>query len=153
MNPSITIELQFFLISVLWGGILLAAYDILRIFRRIIRHGAVLIAIEDLIYWLVASLFIFAMIFRENNGIIRGFSIIGMLLGSILYHFGVSEFLVKAITKLIQTLLSPFKAVLKQLKCTLTSLLKQVAKIINKILFRLKKRKKSGKITLKTRKQ
>lgn len=152
MNPSITIELQFFLISVLWGGILLAAYDVLRIFRRIIRHGAVLIAIEDLIYWLAASLFIFAMIFRENNGIIRGFSMIGMLLGSILYHFGISEILVNAVTKLLQTLLSPFKAILGQIRRILRSFLKQIAKMTNKILFRLKKRKKSGKITLKTRK-
>ncbi len=152
MNPSITIELQFFLISVLWGGILLVAYDVLRIIRRIIRHGAILIAIEDLIYWLAASLFIFSMIFQENNGIIRGFSIIGMLLGSILYHFGISELLVKAVTKLIQTLLSPFKAVFNQMKRILKSLLKRCASTINKILFRLKKRKKSGKITLKTRK-
>lgn len=153
MNPAITIELQFFLISVLWGGILLMAYDVFRILRRLIKHGAFLIAIEDMIFWITASLFIFIMIYHENNGIIRGFSIIGMLLGIILYHFSVSDVLVKAITKLIQTLLSPFKAAINQVKRFILFLWSFGKKGINNLLFRLKKIRKSVKITLKTRKQ
>ncbi len=153
MNPAITIELQFFLISILWGAILLLAYDILRIFRRLIKHGAFLVAVEDLIFWVVASLFIFIMIFHKNDGIIRGFSIIGMLLGIILYHFSISEGLVKCITKLIQTLLSPFTAAIKQVIRGFRSLWGSVRKGINSLLLRLKKNKKSGKIALKAKKQ
>ena len=153
MNPAITIELQFFLLSILWGGLLLLAYDVLRIFRRLIKHGIILVAIEDLIFWLLASLFIFTMIFQKNNGIIRGFSIIGMLLGIILYHFSISEWLVKSITNLIQTLLSPIKAAVKQIIRLLRLLWAWGKKRINNLLYRLKKNKKSVKITLKTKKQ
>jgi spore cortex biosynthesis protein YabQ len=153
MNPAITIELQFFLISILWGGILLLAYDVLRILRRLVKHGVFLVAVQDLIFWLVASLFIFTMIYRENNGIIRGFSIIGMMLGIILYHFSISDILVKAVTKLIQTLLSPFKAAIHQVIRFLRFLWTKGKKGINNLLFRLKKIRKSVKITLKTRKQ
>ena len=153
MNPAITVELQFFLISILWGGILLLAYDVFRILRRLFKHGAFLIAIEDITFWLAASIFIFTMIYRQNNGIIRGFSIIGMLLGLLIYHFSVSDPLVKAITKLIQTLFSPFKAALKQLLRLFGFLQIFVKKRINNLLFRLKKIMKSVKITLKTRKQ
>jgi hypothetical protein len=63
MNPAISVELHFFLTSILWGVILLVAYDVLRIFRRLIKHDAFFIALEDLIFWVVASLFIFAMIY------------------------------------------------------------------------------------------
>jgi spore cortex biosynthesis protein YabQ len=153
MNPAITIELQFFLLSILWGGLLLLAYDVLRIFRRLIKHGIILVAIEDLIFWLLASLFIFTMIFQKNNGIIRGFSIIGMLLGIILYHFSISEWLVNSITKLIQTLLSPIKAAIKQIIRFFRFLWTLGKKEINNLLYRLKKIKKSVKITLKTKKQ
>ncbi len=153
MNPAITIELQFFLISILWGGVLLLAYDMLRILRRLVKHGVFLIAVEDMIFWLAASLFIFTMIYRINNGIIRGFSIIGMLLGIILYHFSVSDVLVKSVTKLIQTLLSPFKAAINQVIRFIRFLWKLGKKVINKLLFRLKKIRKSVRITLKTRKQ
>ncbi len=153
MNPAISIELQFFLLSILWGGILLLAYDVLRIFRRLIKHGIILVAIEDLIFWLLASLFIFTMIFHKNNGIIRGFSIIGMLLGIILYHFSISDGLVKSLTKLIQTLFSPIKAGVKQILRFFGFLWIPVKKGINNLLFRLIKLKKSVKITLKTKKQ
>jgi spore cortex biosynthesis protein YabQ len=153
MNPAITIELQFFLISILWGGILLLAYDVLRILRRLVKHGLVLIAIEDLIFWLIASLFIFSMIYQRNNGIIRGFSIIGMILGIILYHFSISDLLVKAVTGLIRTLLSPFKAGIRQVLRFVRFLWSYVRKGINMLLFRLKKIRKSVKITLKTKKQ
>jgi spore cortex biosynthesis protein YabQ len=153
MNPAITIELQFFLLSILWGCILLLAYDVLRIFRRLIKHGMILVAVEDLIFWLLASLFIFTMIFHQNNGIIRGFSIIGMLLGIILYHFSISDVLVMSLTKLIQTLLSPIKAGAKQILRFFRFLYTSVKKWINKLLFRLKKHKKSVKIALKTKKQ
>ena len=112
-----------------------------------------LVAVEDLIFWLLASLFIFTMIFHENNGIIRGFSIIGMLLGIILYHFSISDVLVKGLTKLIQTLLSPFKAGIKQILRFFGFLCTPIKKGINNLLFRLKKRMKSVKIALKTKKQ
>ena len=153
MNPAITTELQFFLLSILWGGTLLLAYDVLRIFRRLVKHGVLLIAIEDLIFWVLASLFLFIMIFRENNGIIRGFSIIGMLIGLVLYHFSISEWLVKRITQLIQTLLSPIRAGIRQVMRFGGFLHRVEKKGINNLLFRLKKIRKSVKITLKARKQ
>lgn len=152
MNPAISVELQFFLTSILWGVILLIAYDVLRIFRRLIKHDAFFIAIEDLIFWVIASLFIFAMIYRMNNGIIRGFSIMGMLLGGVLYHFTFSDLLVKSVAKLIKVLLSPAAMVLLQMKRFFMFILLKVRKLINNLLDRLKKLSKSVKIALKKRK-
>ena len=146
MNPAITVELQFFLISVLWGGILLLIYDILRILRRLVKHGAFLVAIQDLIFWVGASIFIFSMIYRENNGIIRGYSILGMMLGSILYHFAVSDFVVELITKLLKTLLQPFQAAVKQTVRLVKMLLSASRKKCNRLILRLKKWRISVKI-------
>lgn len=153
MNPAITTELQFFLLSILWGGILLLAYDVLRIFRRLVKHGVIFVAVEDLIFWVIASLFLFIMIFQNNNGIIRGFSIMGMLIGMVLYHFSISEWLVKKLTQLIRLLFSPVKAGIRQIKRFFRFLHRSGKKGINNLLFRLKKVSKSVKITLKTRKQ
>ncbi|MDD4113087.1 MAG: spore cortex biosynthesis protein YabQ, partial [Herbinix sp.] len=63
MNKGITIELQFFMISILWGALVLLAYDLLRILRRIIRHNVLAVAIQDLLFWVLASVFIFALIY------------------------------------------------------------------------------------------
>ncbi len=152
MNPSITVELQFFLISILWGGILMLAYDVLRILRRMIPHDSFFIALEDFFFWVIASLFIFAMIYRVNDGIIRGFSALGVVLGGVLYHYSISDFLVRTITSLFHILIKFIKILLTPLKLAGQKLLK-LFRLINKLLFRLKNKMKSVKIALSMKKQ
>lgn len=153
MNHAITVELQFFLISILWGAIVLLAYDALRILRRLIKHSGFFLAIEDLIFWVVTSVFIFAMIYRENNGVIRGFSVMGMTIGMVLYHYILSDLVVSLITKLILTLLSPFLFVVKKVKWLLRILMVRGKKITVFITIRLKKLHKSVKMALNSKRQ
>lgn len=153
MNKAITIELQFFLISVLWGVILLFAYDLLRIIRRVLKHNSFFLAIEDLIFWVVSSVFIFAMMYRENNGIIRGFSIMGMMIGMVLYHYGISEWFVTSVTKLIYILMRPFAIIINRIKKVILFVLKKFEKLVKLISVRLKKLHKSSKIVINKRKQ
>ncbi len=98
MSDLITIEVQFFLISIVSGMIILVAYDILRIFRRIIRHHFTIVAVEDILFWIAAALFIFSVMYQQNNGIIRGFSVLGMCLGMLIYNIVFSRILVDAIS-------------------------------------------------------
>lgn len=153
MNHAISIELKFFLISVLWGCILLLIYDCLRIFRRLIKHDSFFIALEDLIFWVAASLYIFAMIYKQNNGIIRGFSVMGMAIGMVLYHYIASDFLVNMITKLLRTLISPFSYAIKKVRQAVKFIINKFGKAINFIIRRLKNYQKSVKITLNKKKQ
>ena len=153
MNHAITMELQFFLISILWGAIVLFAYDGFRIIRRIIRHNGFFLAIEDLIFWMIAGLFIFSMIYRENNGVIRGFSVMGMAIGMVLYHYILSDFLVSFITKIIRALLRPFRFIIKKIKQLLHFLTSIGKRMVNFLFRRLKKCNKSVRIKLNNRKQ
>lgn len=144
MNKDIIVELMFFLISILWGAIILLAYDGLRILRRVIKHKTLIIGIEDLIFWIVTSIFIFSMIYRENDGVIRGFTIMGMALGMVTYHYIFSDLIVKLLTKLIHYILKPFGFALQKIK-------KIVLYLRNFVLIRLKKLLKSARIGLNTR--
>ena len=112
MNEEIIMQLRFFVISILWGAIVILTYDALRIFRRLKKHGNIMIAAQDILFWMAASIFIFVMIYQVNDGIIRGFCILGMTIGMVLYHFILSEFIVTMVTKLLQLLLTPFKLVI-----------------------------------------
>ncbi|MHB8131733.1 MAG: spore cortex biosynthesis protein YabQ [Mobilitalea sp.] len=152
MNHAITIELQFFLISILWGGILLLVYDGLRIVRRLIKHDSFFLAVEDLIFWVLASVFIFAMMYRENNGIIRGFSVMGMAIGMVLYHYIFSEILVNIITKFIRTLIRPFTMAYNKTKKFVLFLMSKAKNAIKLLLMQLIKWMKSVRIALTTRK-
>lgn len=148
MNEAITVELQFFLISILWGAVILLVYDILRIFRRLIPHNGLFLALEDLIFWVLSSVFIFAMIYTMNNGTIRGFSVMGMGIGMILYHFIFSELIVIWITKALLLLLSPIRFVLSRIKRVFRFIGAKIKKVSDSVLSRLKKSVKSVRIAL-----
>ncbi len=153
MNYAITIEVRFFLISILCGALVLLVYDVLRILRRIIKHNYFFIAVEDLIFWVTAGIFIFVMMYRENDGIIRSFSIMGMAIGMVLYHYILSGFIVYIITKLIRALLRPFGMAINMVKKLLRFLNKKIGLLAHFIEKRLKKRMNSVKIALNKRKR
>jgi len=153
MNHAITIELEFFMMSILWGSILLFVYDVLRIFRRLIKQGSIILAVEDLIFWVASSVFIFAMMYRENNGVIRGFSIMGMAIGMVLYHYILSEKLVNYVTKFIRMLFRPFAIVYGWIKKVIKFFYLRVNKLLNFILKRLKKWLSSVKMVLNVHRQ
>ena len=74
-------QMQYFLASFLCGVLLFFLYDFLRILRLLIAHSLLMNLIEDLIFWIAASILAFQMIFRENNGILRVFSIVAFVAG------------------------------------------------------------------------
>lgn len=102
MSELITWEWKFFAIAVMWGMILSIGYDVLRIFRRVIIHRKVAtLAIEDILFWMVSGFVMFHVIFMVNNGIIRSFALIAFALGSAMYQYTVSYYLVKFSSKIL----------------------------------------------------
>lgn len=163
MSDTIGLEVQFFLVSILSGAILLIVYDIIRIFRRIVKHSKALVAIEDILFWVASSIFIFNMMYKQNNGDIRGFSIMGMLIGMIVYNHILSKVVVNASTtiinkiiwvikKIIAIIFFPFKKILgfifKYTRRFLLFLRKKLRKLFHKLLKILKKLLKTVKIAV-----
>lgn len=127
MSDSILQEVEFLGSSFLTGVLILVLYDIIRIFRRVIIHSVGAVGAEDFIYWLLVTFFIFSMLFRENNGALRWFSVVGIFLGMVLYNVTISLFFVKyvslifikirkVIEKILQIILKPIKKRKKGLK-------------------------------------
>lgn len=105
MLEAINLELSFFLVSILYGAGILFFYDMLRILRRVIRQNWFFVSIEDLLFWMFAGVFLFRMIYEKNNGIIRGFAIIGLGFGMIVYYNIISQKLVVFVSKIINKFL------------------------------------------------
>lgn len=102
VSENIFRELDFFAVSFLLGILLVLVYDCLRIFRRLVRHGTVWISLEDLGYWIVTAFVIFAMLYQKNDGLIRGFSIGGVVLGMLLYNQFISRYTVRYIVWILK---------------------------------------------------
>lgn len=153
MNHEITVEIHFFLISILSGGIILLAYDLLRILRRLIKHGTFFLAFEDLIFWIVASIYIFSVIYRHNSGIIRGFSVMGMMIGIVLYHYLFKNYLVDIIVKVIRILLRPLAMAIHAVKKGIHHTITILKKGLKFLSGQLKKVLKSVKISMDKKRQ
>ena len=150
MNQAITLEVRFFLVSILAGVILLVLYDILRILRIILKPGAIQIGIQDVLFWIAAGVFIFRMMYQMNDGIVRGFSVVGIFLGMLVYKYSISDWLVHSVSKgiltlfgwirkVIKVLMTPFRFLLKQLRRFGHFLGKKIGWISQKIVGRIKK--------------
>ena len=85
MSQDIVQEVTFFLHSVLMGLVITFAYDWILIFRRLLKHGRILMSVEDLIYWFVCGISVFYMLYRENSGVLRWFAVVGAALGMFFY--------------------------------------------------------------------
>ena len=85
MSQDIVQEVTFFLHSVLMGLVITFAYDWILICRRLLKHGRVLMSVEDLIYWFVCGISVFYMLYRENSGVLRWFAVMGAALGMFFY--------------------------------------------------------------------
>ena len=101
MSELITWEWKFFAIAVMWGMIMSIAYDALRIFRRVIIHRKItLLAAEDILFWMICGFAMFHVIFMVNDGVIRSFALMAFGLGSVMYQYTLSYYIVKYFSKM-----------------------------------------------------
>lgn len=145
MSIEIQGEIFFCLVCASTGVLLMFGYDLLRAVRRVFRHGNLLLAIEDFLYWSMAGILTFGVIFLKNSGVVRGFSLCAIVFGMGLYHISASRFILQAVSaglRFITTILSKIAGIV----CSpFVFLAKKVCKKPKKAL---KKRIKEVKMTL-----
>lgn len=113
MQPvsGLEIEVGMFGQSVLMGILFLVAYDVIRIIRRVFRHGIIWVSIEDFLYWLVVGIWFFLHMCQVNNGIIRGYVLLGIVLGAWMYYRLCSRPLMRCLEKIIISIKKRLKKV------------------------------------------
>ena len=95
----------FLFYALLMGIFITFIYDILRIIRRVIPHGTLLVSLEDIVFWIYCGVKVFLLMYHESNGTLRWFAILGALVGMILYKKTISPFFVKYVSLLLQKIL------------------------------------------------
>lgn len=127
MTISVARETMIFLGCAACGMVLGLLFDILRISRRVVKTGNFIVMIEDLLFWLVASFFVFVSIFYLNDGELRWYEFFGIALGSGFYMLAFSPWILKVsvyvlnffkklMIWIIKILFAPFKFIAKLLR-------------------------------------
>ena len=81
-------ELVFFMRSFLLGFLMRLGYEPIIFFRRVFRQPKLLLDVQDVLFWTFGRFLMFGLLFRENNGTPRLFSLIGIAAGMALYQLG-----------------------------------------------------------------
>lgn len=79
---KINLELYVFFCSLWTGCIVSGVYMCIRIFRRIIKHSLLAVSIEDLLFWIFTSIYIYYQIFLSTKGVLRWYFFAGIVLGA-----------------------------------------------------------------------
>lgn len=105
MSQDIMKEIIFLGHSVWMGVMITFVYDWFLILRRLMKHTILLVSLEDFFFWVICALSVFAMLYHENNGMLRWFAVGGAFLGMLLYKKTISGFFVKEVSKILQKFL------------------------------------------------
>lgn len=154
MNQMVTEQSLLFLTAIQIGVFMGVLFDLVRIFRKLIKHPNFLVQVEDMLYWVVCGFVGFYMLYICNYADVRPYIFIGIVLGGIFYFATFSIifmkiativiFYVKAfIRKLIKLLLIPLKGILHMIQIPLRYIMKQCTqlKYSYKLRYRRIKRK------------
>lgn len=100
------------------GVLILVLYDVIRIIRRVMPHGIWAVTLEDAAYWVATALLVFQLLYRENDGAVRGYALLAVAVGMLLYHQTISNWLVARISGILRwcfgIILKPFAVIYRK---------------------------------------
>lgn len=81
---NLSTEVRIFISAIYSGSFLLSLYYLIELIRKMIRHKDMAINFEDILFWIFAGGYLFVQIYHTNNGNIRLYYVLGLVLGAAL---------------------------------------------------------------------
>lgn len=125
-----------FLVFSLTGIAIGVLFDFFRILRRAIKTANIITCIEDVLFWILTGILILYNIWYFNNGEIRVYMFLGIILGVLIYVSTLSDIVVKLFTRIlgiiIKVLELPFKTIIGIFRKIITAILSFFTKYVKK---------------------
>lgn len=86
-------QVYIFLCSVLIGAIMGVVFDFFRALRRNGNTKNIIVYLQDIVFWFIVAIIIITSSFILNNGDLRGYMLIGYVLGALLYMLILSNYI------------------------------------------------------------
>lgn len=137
-----------FLVFTLTGFIIGALFDVFRILRKNFKTSDFITYLEDILFWVLTGFLIIYNIWYFNDGEIRLFMFLGLIMGILIYLLLLSKFfiilmtfIIDIIKKMLKILQVPFKPIIKFCKKIIYNISKTVKMIENSIKLKIKRGK------------
>ena len=126
-----------FLVFSLTGVVIGILFDFFRILRRTIKTGNIATYIQDILFWILTGILILYNIWYFNNGEIRVYMFLGIIIGTLIYMSTLSNIFVKLFTRILSTIIKilelPFKTIISFFRKIITSILAIFSKFFRKL--------------------
>ena len=101
-----------FFVFIINGVLIGLLFDFFRISRKVFHTNDMVTYIEDVLFWILAGSIMLYSIFVFNNGELRLFMFLGVVLGAFVYMVFVSSYIIKINVKVINALKKVFEIVI-----------------------------------------
>ena len=128
------IENQAYLFGIfIINGILIGLlFDFFRILRKSFKTNDFITYIEDVLFWILTGIILIYSIFVFNNGEIRLFMFLAVILGIIIYILSISSYIIKINVKIINY----FKIIIIKAFKIISIPFTYIIKILRKLFFK-----------------
>lgn len=130
-----------FLVFSLTGVVIGFLFDFFRILRRSIKTSNIVTYIQDILFWILTGIIILYSIWYFNNGEIRIYVFLGIIIGILIYTTTLSSIIVKVFTKILVFFINILKVPLKIISMLITKIITAITRLFNKITKKLKIKK------------
>lgn len=130
MKTDILFQTHIFFVFILNGLLIGIVFDIFRILRKSFKTIDILTYVEDILFWLISGGITLYFVFNFNNGELRSYIFIGLIIGVILYMLLLSKRFIKINTKLLLIIKNIIIKILFPIKKMLIIILETTKKII-----------------------
>ena len=126
-----------FLVFSLTGVEIGILFDFFRILRRTIKTGNIVTYIQDILFWIFTGILVLYNIWYFNNGEIRVYMFLGIIIGTLIYMSTLSNIFVKLFTKILSMIIKvleiPFKTIITIFRKIITAILSFFTKNVKKL--------------------
>ena len=126
-----------FLVFSLTGVVIGILFDFFRILRRTIKTGNIVTYIQDILFWILTGVLVLYNIWYFNNGEIRVYMFLGIIIGTLIYVSTLSNIFVKLFTEILSTIIKvleiPFKTIITIFRKIITGILSFFTKNVKKL--------------------
>lgn len=129
-------QLQLFFIFLINGLLICLLFDFFRILRKAIKTADFITYIEDVLFWILTGFIILYSIFTYNNGEIRLFMFLAIIVGILIYLTFISKMILSISLSIINVVKKILGTVFHIIKIPFQFLMKWIKKIfLNPISF------------------
>lgn len=130
-----------FLVFSLTGVAIGILFDFFRILRRSIKTSNLVTYIQDILFWILTGIIVLYSIWYFNNGELRIFVFLGLIIGILIYMTTLSSIIVKIFTKILVFGINILKVPFKIIYSLISKIITGIVVLFNKITKKLKIKK------------